>query len=242
MDEGPLGDDPREESTMELRPGEAEADAAGVAAVPSSDETWDWTEPPRPEPPRPEPDWADWPAAVPPPSRPARVRGGAAVLRGSGILATTEIAAAPSRRVRPATGRRAAARRRRARWPVRNGWLAWGVVVLLLSVAPVSWVFGAVPEAEWSWLAAAGHFIEFGLFAALVALSRNARSSWGAALLLGALAGAVYGALIEVVQLAVPWRGFDMRDMAADWAGVAACVLLLSLARRREAGRRARRG
>jgi len=128
-------------------------------------------------------------------------------------------------------------------WLVRYGWSVWAVVILILSTVPVEWVFGVVPAQGWPWLASAGHFVEFGLFAVLVAVAGNGAHGWRRAVAVGALAGAVYGPLIEVIQLAFPWRSFEVRDMAADWVGVAVCVSLLIWVRRRESrqGRRATR-
>jgi VanZ family protein len=118
-------------------------------------------------------------------------------------------------------------------WVVRRGWLAWGIIVLFVSVAPVGWVFGLTPEVTWSLLGGMGHFFEFGLFAALVATWRAAAVPGSSGYLAGALGGVGYGLAIEVIQLPIPYRSADPRDVAVDMAGVAVALALLVLVRRR---------
>ncbi len=119
----------------------------------------------------------------------------------------------------------------------RRGWLVWGIVVLVVSVVPVGWVFGFVPRETWSTSGSVGHFLEFGLFAVLVAVARG--GGWrtaghdDAGLRAGALAGAGYGGAIEIIQAPIPYRSADWRDFAVDVAGVAVALGLLWWARRR---------
>ena len=122
---------------------------------------------------------------------------------------------------------------------VRRGWLVWAPVILVVSVVPVAWVFGATPRATWSLSGDLGHFFEFGLFAALVALSRERTVGLRVALLAGAVAAAAYGAAIELVQWPIPYRTCDPRDFAVDVLGVAcACAVVWRLRRRAAAGGR----
>jgi VanZ family protein len=94
-------------------------------------------------------------------------------------------------------------------------------------------VFGATPRATWSLSGELGHFLEFGLFAALVTLSRERAAGLGAALLAGAAAAVAYGAAIELVQWPIPYRSCDLRDFAVDVLGVAcACAVVWRLRRR----------
>ena len=121
-------------------------------------------------------------------------------------------------------------------WIVRRGWLAWGVVILVVSVVPVGWVFGLTPRDAWSALGSAGHFFEFALFAVLVAVSRSRRASGSSSgYLAGALAATGFGLAIEIVQIPIPYRSADPRDFAADVTGVAVALGALALARRRRA-------
>jgi VanZ family protein len=136
-----------------------------------------------------------------------------------------------------AAGRTAAV----TRFAVRRGWLVWAPVILVVSVVPVAWVFGAAPRDTWSLSGELGHFFEFGLFAALVALSRERAAGLRAALLAGAAAAVAYGAAIELVQWPIPYRSCDPRDLAVDVLGVAcACAVVWRLRRRAAAGSAAR--
>ena len=122
-----------------------------------------------------------------------------------------------------ASGRKAAV----MRFVVRRGWLAWAPVILVVSVVPVAWVFGAAPRSTWSLSGELGHFFEFGLFAVLVALSRERAVGLRPALLAGAAAAVAYGAAIELVQWPIPYRSGDPRDLAVDVLGVAcACAVV----------------
>jgi VanZ like family len=140
-------------------------------------------------------------------------------------------------------------------WLARRGWLVWGLIVLVVSVVPVGWVFGLAPEETWSLGGSIGHFFEFGLFAALVAIAwgrrgrvRDGRPAGAGdvagvsprrGLVAGALAAVAYGAAIEVAQVPIPYRNGDWRDLAVDGVGTAAGLGILVVARRRS--RRPRR-
>jgi len=138
-------------------------------------------------------------------------------------------------------------------WIRRRGWLAWGAVILVVSVVPVEWVFGLAPRESWSPLAALGHFTEFGLFAALVALAwaeahggrRPGRATAAGAttdpatagLTMGALAAVSYGAAIELIQAPIPYRSADPLDFLTDVVGAAVALALVWYVRRRWARR-----
>ena len=133
---------------------------------------------------------------------------------------------------------------RPARWIVCNGWALWAATVLVVSVVPVGWVFGFAESDDWSWMAGLGHFAEFGIFTALVAVawSQSRRNGRTEGLLVGVAAGVGFGLFIEAVQFPLPYRSADLRDVALDVCGVATAALLLSWARRPRERRRARRG
>jgi len=113
----------------------------------------------------------------------------------------------------------------------------WAVAVFVLAVVPVSWVFGVAPVDAWTLLGALGHYFEFALLTGLVAVGWRDAIGRRRALAVGAAVSAVYGVVIEIVQLPLPYRHFDVRDMATDWAGVATAALLVSVASRAAAAR-----
>ena len=115
------------------------------------------------------------------------------------------------------------------------GWPAWGAVVLFFSTAPAGWILGAAPPSTWSWLSALGHVVESGVFAALLAWSGAAWTRGRARLLRIALVGLAFGLAVELIQLPIPYRSFDLRDWAADAAGIAAVLVLVRLGEREAA-------
>ena len=118
-----------------------------------------------------------------------------------------------------------------ARRAAGRAWLVWGAAILFLSVAPPGWILGAVPRSGWSFASSAGHVFEFGLFAFLVWLAPPAGYPLGRRYALSGAAALAFGLTIEVIQLPIPYRSFDLLDWAADAAGIAAVLLLLSASR-----------
>ena len=94
-----------------------------------------------------------------------------------------------------------------------------------------------IRDSVWTLLGALGHYFEFALLMGLVAVGWRDAIGRRRALAVGAAVSAVYGVVIEVVQLPLPYRHFDVRDMATDWAGVATAALLVSVASRAAAAR-----
>ncbi len=115
----------------------------------------------------------------------------------------------------------------------RRGWIAWAPVILLVSVVPVSWVFGFTPHAGWSLSGNIGHVFEFGLFAVLVALARARAVPGSTGVVAGGLAGIGYGVAVELIQWPIPYRSADPRDAALDVVGVTCALALLWVVRRR---------
>lgn len=120
--------------------------------------------------------------------------------------------------------------------------VVWAAVILLLALVPVSWIFGIAPADVWTLLGALGHYFEYVVLTVLVAVGWGEVVGRRRALVAAAAAGAVYGVLMEVVQLPLSYRQFDVRDMATDWAGVVTAVVLVSAACRVAAARSARSG
>jgi hypothetical protein len=114
---------------------------------------------------------------------------------------------------------------------VRRAWLLWGAAILFLSVAPPGWILGVVPRSGWSFASSAGHVFEFGLFALLVWPALPAEYPPARRYALSAAAALAFGLTIELIQLPIPYRSFDLLDWAADAAGIAAVLLLLSASR-----------
>jgi hypothetical protein len=139
-------------------------------------------------------------------------------------------------------GRTGAVEHVRANAVCRRLAVVWAGVILVLALVPVSWVFGIAPVDVWTLLGALGHYFEYVVLTALVAVGWGEAVGRRRALAMAAAVGAVYGVLMEVVQLPLPYRQFDVRDMATDWAGVATAVVLVSAACRVAAARSARSG
>lgn len=118
-------------------------------------------------------------------------------------------------------------------------WALWAVAVLFFSLAPATWFLGVTPESSWSLLAAVGHVVEFGLFAVLLCWWGPSWTRGRGGIFLVALAALAFGLLVELLQVFIPYRSFDLRDWAADAAGIA-IVLLPYRARTRAAARRRR--
>jgi VanZ family protein len=113
----------------------------------------------------------------------------------------------------------------------------WAVIMFALAIAPVAWVFGVAPVDVWTLLGALGHYFEYVILTVLIAVGWRDVVGRRRALVAGAGAAAVYGVLMEIVQLPLWYRTFDVRDMAMDWARVATGVLLVSVACRVAAAR-----
>ena len=128
--------------------------------------------------------------------------------------------------------RRRAARGARTERVARDGWLAWAAVILLGAVLPVAQIFGWEAAEGWSLLASLVHAVEFAVFAVLLAVAWRRRVPGSSGVWPAAALSAAYGLLVEVVQGPIPYRDFDLRDLAFDVAGIAAGLLLLTVARR----------
>jgi VanZ family protein len=124
---------------------------------------------------------------------------------------------------------------------VRRAWLLWGAAILFFSVAPPGWILGAVPRSGWSFASSAGHVFEFGLFALLFWLSLPAGHTAVRRAAESAVVSLAFGLAIELIQLPISYRSFDLLDWAADAAGIAAVLLVLSASRSLRAGTRPRR-
>ncbi|MFA4964125.1 MAG: VanZ family protein [Thermoleophilia bacterium] len=107
--------------------------------------------------------------------------------------------------------------------------MAWAAVVVLFGVLPTQAAVHAFAGEREDVLTSGGHFLEYAVLAALVALASSS-SGGGRRTLLNAFAGAVgLGAAVELVQAPLPYRDFQIGDLAVDAAGAAVALLLFSL-------------
>jgi hypothetical protein len=130
------------------------------------------------------------------------------------------------------------------------GWLVWAGCVVVLSVVPPGWVLAPVPPHQWSAAAFAGHACEFLVFTLMLwaacgraspqttvsarrvnGVPTKARPA-GRVVAGVSLAALAFGLLIEIIQLAIPYRSFDLRDWAADAGGIVLALGALSALRR----------
>jgi hypothetical protein len=123
---------------------------------------------------------------------------------------------------------------------VHWAWVAWAAAILFLSAVPPGWILEAVPRTGWSLAATAGHVAEFGLFTLLVWLALPAIGSVPRRAVVSGAVSLAFGLVIELVQWPIPYRSFDLLDWAADAAGTAAVLLVLSACRYRRAAPPAR--
>ena len=100
----------------------------------------------------------------------------------------------------------------------------------LLGVLPTQGAVHAVAGEREGLFTSGGHFLEYALLAALMA------AAWGGStrsryVLAAAFVGAAgLGAAIESLQAPLPYRDFQIGDLAANAAGAAAGVAAFSLA------------
>ena len=124
----------------------------------------------------------------------------------------------------------------------RLAWRLWLAVILVFAVVPLAWLFHREPSLDPGFVTTAGHVSEYAVLTVLAAWSWSRHGSGVRALAGGVLLAALYGPLMEVVQLPLPYRAFDVRDMAADWMGALIGALVFSAAGWLAVATRARRG
>ena len=116
---------------------------------------------------------------------------------------------------------------------MRHALLVWSALMVIFAVLPLAWLFGSVSDTDVSLVTSLAHFAEFGCFTILAALTfRETLGVWRG-LAAAAVAAIVFAVVTEMLQLPLPYRSFDVRDLYCDWAGAATAVLVLSVAYRR---------
>jgi hypothetical protein len=124
---------------------------------------------------------------------------------------------------------------RASRWLIAGAYFS--IFSLLLLLPDPLWILRRLGTGGAPWwdadfittLSYGVHFAGFGLLTLLLIWASRShgvrRYVWPAA------AAALYGALVEVIQIPIPHRTFDLLDIAADCAGcatvAAACALLV---------------
>jgi VanZ family protein len=121
--------------------------------------------------------------------------------------------------------------------------IAWTVVVVAFGVLPTHDAVHAVAAGHDDALTSAAHFGEYAVLAFVVAVALGGwRVPWRALCWAGVYAFGL-GALIEVVQVPLPYRDGQLSDVVVNAAGAALGVALVSLSGRVRARRsRERRG
>ena len=127
------------------------------------------------------------------------------------------------------------------RWR-RYAWLVWLAVIFVFAVIPLAWLLHRQPSVGPSFVTTAGHVGEYAILAALAAWAFLLRTNAWRAVMGSVLVAAAYGPLMEVVQLPLPYRAFDVHDMVADWVGALASALAVSVVCWLAAKKRASRG
>jgi VanZ family protein len=117
---------------------------------------------------------------------------------------------------------------------VPRGWglaaALWALVITVFGVIPTHEALAATVGSREDFVASLGHFAEYAVFAFLLAV---AFGGWRLRTLPLVAAGAVavgFGWVIELVQLPLPYRDFQVSDGIVDAAGVVAGLLVFSVA------------
>jgi len=107
--------------------------------------------------------------------------------------------------------------------------------VVVFAALPTRGALEATVGERQSAVTLAAHFAEFVVLGVLVALAASRRRARREALVVAAALGVALALGTEVLQLALPWRSFEVRDLVVDVLGLAVGLALVS---RRRAGAR----
>lgn len=111
--------------------------------------------------------------------------------------------------------------------------------VLVFAALPTRGALEATVGERQSTVTLIAHFAEFIVLGALVLVAARRGRDAREALALAVAVGVAVALGTELLQLALPWRSFEVRDLAVDLLGLAVGLALVS---RRGAGARAARG
>jgi VanZ family protein len=119
----------------------------------------------------------------------------------------------------------------------------WTAIVVAFGLLPTQGTIHAISEGRDALLTSSGHFFEYAILAFVLAVALDDWRTGYRALVGAGVAAASLGALIELVQAALPYRDCQLADAVVNVAGAAAGLVAFSLAARARARqRRARRG
>jgi VanZ family protein len=111
----------------------------------------------------------------------------------------------------------------------------YAAAVVVFAALPTRGALEATVGERQSAVTLAAHFAEFVVLGVLVALATSRRRARREALVVAAVLGVALALGTEVLQLALPWRSFEVRDLVVDVLGLAVGLALVS---RRCAGAR----
>jgi VanZ family protein len=119
----------------------------------------------------------------------------------------------------------------------------WAVVIVVFGVIPTHETLAAAVGRHENSVASLAHFVECAVFAFLLAVALGGWRLRACALTAAAVLAVGLGWVIELVQLPLPYRDFQVSDGLTDMAGVAAGLAVFSgLVLWREARPRAHHG
>ena len=103
-------------------------------------------------------------------------------------------------------------------------------MIVVFGVIPTHEALAATAGSNESLAASLGHFVEYAILAFVLAVAFGGWRVEVRSLALAALVAVALGWMIEVVQLPLPYRDFQVSDGIVDVAGVAAGLALFSVA------------
>ena len=105
----------------------------------------------------------------------------------------------------------------------------WAAVIVLFGVIPTHEALAATAGVRENLVASLGHYFEYAFFAFALAVAFGGWKVEARALALSAGIAVALGWLIEVVQLPLPYRDFQVSDGFVDVAGVATGLVAISV-------------
>jgi VanZ family protein len=128
-----------------------------------------------------------------------------------------------------------------------HGWALaaalWALAIVVFGVIPTHETLAATVGRHENSVASLAHFLEYAVFAFLLAVALGGWRVRASTLTAAAVLAVGLGWVIELVQLPLPYRDFQVSDGVTDMAGVAAGLAVFSgLVLWREARPRAHRG
>ena len=105
----------------------------------------------------------------------------------------------------------------------------WTAVIVLFGVIPTHEALAATAGARENLVASLGHYFEYAFLAFALAVAFGGWRVEARALALSAALAIALGWLIEVVQLPLPYRDFQVSDGLVDVAGVVTGLVAFSV-------------